>query len=377
MSERVIGTDRSLLDARDAARALARSPLVLAERDPDTFALVRRNEQLLDRWFTQRFGYRLQVESDTVRLLKTSVVCPRRPLMTAASSPRPFTKREYVLLALTLSSVVAGPNVISLRDLVLEIRSAATDADVPFGEDSLDRRATVVVLRWLIEHGVVAELHDHVDRYAADDEADAVLRIRPDRIALLTLPNLAGVETAAGLVDRSGRREQSRQWMRSLLLEQPVVYRDDVTEAEWAELRRRIGEESNWFAEMFGVEVESRAEGIAVIDPDGRLTDRRFPTTGTVGHAALLLIDALHGTGRDTFTRIELIAHLDRLIAEFGTYWSGLTDEPDKLLDEVVALWLDHRLVITESATDEVYVHVRPAAWRYRAEPRVEQQELF
>ena len=153
----------------------------------------------------------------------------------------------------------------------------------------------------------------------------------------------------------------------------------EIPEGELAELRRRIGEESNWFAGMFGVEVESRAGGIAVIDPDGRLTDRRFPTTGTVGHAALLLIDALHGTGRDTFTRAELIEHLARLITQYGTYWSGLTDEPDKLLDEVVALWLDHRLVSTEPAADPASneVHMRPAAWRYRAEPRVEQQELF
>lgn len=375
-----------MLDARDAARFLVRSPLVLAERDPEIFSIIRRHEQLLDRWFTQRFGYRLQVESDTVRLMKSSVVSSRRPLMTATGSPRPFSQREYVVLALTLSAVVAGPNVISLRDLVLEVRSAATDADVPFGEDSIDRRAVVTVLRWMIEQGAAAELHDRVDRYAVDDEADAVLRIRPDRIAMLALPNLAGAESADVLADRSGRREQSRQWMRSLLLEEPVVYREDLTENEWAELRRRIGEESNWFDEMFGVEVESRAEGIAVVDPDSRLTDRRFPATGTVGHAALLLIDMLHATGESSFGRDMLLAATRRLIDQYGSYWSSLTDEPDTLLDQVIELLADHRLAIieraqpesdTESDTVRDTVRVLPAAWRYRAEPRIEQQELF
>lgn len=371
-----------MLDARDAARFLVRSPLLLAEREPEIFSIVRRHEQLLDRWFTQRFGYRLQVESDTVRLMKSSVVSSRRPLMTATTSPRPFSQREYVVLALALSAVVAGPNVISLRDLVLEVRSAATDADVPFGEDSVDRRAIVTVLRWMIEHGAAAELHDRVDRYAVDDEADAVLRIRPDRIAMLALPNLAGAESAEELLDRSGRREQSRQWMRSMLLEEPVVYREDLTEIEWAELRRRIGEETNWFDEMFGVEVESRAEGIAVVDPDSRLTDRRFPATGTVGHAALLLIDVLHTIGDSLFGRGDVLAAISRLIDQYGSYWSSLTDEPETLLDDVIELLADHKLAryepgeaASEPAGDAV--RILPAAWRYRAEPRIEQQELF
>ncbi|MAT07284.1 MAG: TIGR02678 family protein [Acidimicrobiaceae bacterium] len=366
--------DHALLDARDAARQLVRSPLVLAERDPDLFSTIRRHEQLLDRWFTQRFGYRLQVESDTVRLVKSSVVARSRPLMTATSTPRPFSQREYVILALALAAVVAGPNVISLRDLVLEVRSAAIDADVEFTEDAADRRAVVIALRWMIEHGVATELHDRVDRYASDDAADAVIRIRPDRIAMLTLPSLVGAETAEDVLDRSGRREQSRQWMRSLLLEEPVLYRDDVTDGEWAELRRRLGEESAWFDEMFGVEIEARAEGVAVIDPDGRLTDVRFPTTGTVGHAALLLIDELHRFGHDVFTRDVVIGAIRTLVERYGSYWSNLSDDPPALADAAVGLLVDVRLA--RSAPDGS-VEILPAAWRFRAEARVEQQVLL
>ena len=91
------------LDLRAAARHLVTHPLVLAEREPDTFGLIRRHEQTLDRWFTQRFGYRLQVTADTARLFKSTVVARRRPLGTASSQSRPFSVREYTLLSLALA----------------------------------------------------------------------------------------------------------------------------------------------------------------------------------------------------------------------------------------------------------------------------------
>ena len=60
------------LDLRAAARHLAVHPLVLSESDPDMFRLLRRYEHELDRWFTHRFGYRLEVTADTV-------ACSSRP----------------------------------------------------------------------------------------------------------------------------------------------------------------------------------------------------------------------------------------------------------------------------------------------------------
>ena len=81
---------RRELDLQAAARHLVRHPLILAERDPDTFRLIRRYEQTLDQWFTRRFGYRLQVTADTARLFKTTAVIGRRPLRTATdAAPSP------------------------------------------------------------------------------------------------------------------------------------------------------------------------------------------------------------------------------------------------------------------------------------------------
>ena len=349
------------LDLRAAARHLVTHPLVLAERDPDTFGLIRRHEQTLDRWFTQRFGYRLQVTADTARLFKSTVVARRRPLGTASSQSRPFSVREYTLLSLALAAVAAGPSVISLRDLLGEVRSAATDADVTVTDEPADRRALVTALRWMIRHGVAIEMHDRVERYAADGAADAVLRIRPDRVALLPLPVLARSEAVDEVLDRPDRGLSSRAWMRSFLLEEPVLYRTDLAEDEWAELRRRLGEESAIFEEMFGLNIEARAEGVMAIDPEDRLTDSRFPRSGTVGHAALLLIDRLVEADRSPLSRGEFVDTLAVLAAEHRRYWSKLAEDPDRLADEILELLGDHRL----AETDGDVVRLLPAAWRY------------
>ena len=357
------------LEVRAAARCLVAHPLVLAERDRETFLLIRRHRHMLDRWFTQRFGYRLQVTADTARLFKTAVVARRRPLLTATDQSRPFSQRAYTMLALTLAAVAAGPDVISLRDLVREIRSMATDAGVTLTEEAADRRALITALRWMIRNGIATEMHDRVDRYVADETADAVLRIRPDRVALLPLPVLSRSETVEELLDRTDSRRSSRAWMRSFLLEEPVLYRTDLTDREWSELRRRLGAESQIFDEMFGMELEARAEGVMVIDPDGGLTDSRFPRGGTVGHAALLLIDQLLKLDRRSFERAEVVDAISGLIDEYRRYWSKLAENPERFAGAVLDLLQDHRLA--EVAGDGV--RLLPAAWRYSVEIEYEE----
>lgn len=84
-----------------------------------------------------------------------------------------------------------------------------------------------------------------------------------------------------------------RTYVRRRLVETPVVHLDDLTDAEREWLRTRQRRESQAFSELLGLEAEIRAEGIALIDPDGDLTDLRLPGTGTVAQAALLLVERL------------------------------------------------------------------------------------
>ena len=75
-------------ERREVARHLVQNPMVAKERDPERFRLIRRHESDLDRWFTQRLGYRLHVDGDTARLYKTGYVPDHRPLRTA-TGPSP------------------------------------------------------------------------------------------------------------------------------------------------------------------------------------------------------------------------------------------------------------------------------------------------
>ena len=361
---------QALIERRTAARHLLGHPLTCAEHDPETFRLIRRHEADLDRWFTQRLGYRLHVTSDTARLYKSGYVPARRPLRT--SGGRPLNTLEYVMLVLALASTVAGPAVISLRDLIDLIRSAAAEIELILSGDSSERRALVTALRWMIDHGLASELHAHVDAYATDSEADAVLKMRPDRIAMVPLPTLA--TAADDLVESSSRRENTRQWIRIRLAEDPVVYRHDLEEAEWVELRRRLGEESRYADEMFGLILESRAEGVAAIDPGGDLADEAFPTGGTEGHACLLLLALLQDRRDGWWSETEVVALISRLAAENSRYWAkDMVAAPDRLAHRVVQSLVGLRLAASRNDPNEV--RLLPAAARFA--PAVRQDTLW
>ena len=373
---------RLTVELRATARRLVTQPLLNAEDDPDAFRLIRRHEQQLDRWFTQRFGYRLQLTSDTARLYKTTTVANRRPLRTKIAQQRPLSIREYTMLSLLLAAISSGPTVTSLRDLLQDVRSAATEADVIITDEPADRRALVTAMRWLIANGIATEMHDRVDRYVGDAGSDAVLRIRPDRAALLPLPSLARADTPQELQDRPERTTATRQWMRAALLEEPVLYRTDLSDDEWGELRRRLGHESAIFEEMLGAYLEARAEGIAIIDPGDDLTDSRFPKGGTTGHAALLLLDRLTRADSTVMAKADFVAEVSALAAERRQYWSQLADNPESLADEILDLLEDHRLAEFTNGT----FRLLPAAWRYQADVNIadpepeddfEQEHLF
>ncbi|MDA8147704.1 MAG: TIGR02678 family protein [Actinomycetota bacterium] len=371
------GDPQAAQERRVAARHLLTHPLTCQEHDPDVFRLIRRHETELDRWFTQRLGYRLQLGSDTARLYKAGFVPQGRPLRTA--SGRALHRLEYVLLTLAIASTVAGPAVISLRDLVDLIRSSAAEAEIPLTGDGTERRALVTALRWMIGQGLMSELHAGVDAYATDEAADAVLKVRPDRIALLALPVLAQSADGADLLDRADRRDATRQSLRARLVEDPVVYRADVSEAEWTELRRRLGEEERYLDEMFGLVLEARAEGVAVVDPAGSLSDRPFPAGGTVGHAALLLVGALRpdGDGERWWGIPEVTEVMEALAAGHARYWAAdLVAAPDRLtrlvLDLLVALRLaEHRSGGPGRTGDVEEVRLLPAAARFVADEAV------
>lgn len=80
---------------------------------------------------------------------------------------------------------------------------------------------------------------------------------------------------------------------RRRLIEDPVVLYADLPAAEADFLRRHQRRESYWLDRYFGLQVEARAEGMAVIDPEEYLTDLPFPAGSTAARMALLTLEPL------------------------------------------------------------------------------------
>ena len=355
-----------------AARALLVQPWRTAEADQALFVVIRRHSETLDRWFTQRLGYRLIVHGDTARLVKTGHVPGDRPLRT--HTDRPFTGREYVLLALVLAATASGPDRISLRDLVLLVRSAAADAGVALDGGASERRALVTALRWLIGRGVMRELDRTVAGYESDGDADALLEIRNDRLALLAAPPLVGTDSAEQLLERATGEPTGRAAVRRRLVEDPVLDAADLAPQDWAELRRRLREEVRYLEEMFGFVIEARAEGVAAVDVEGGCSDHAFPRPGTVPHAALLLLHTLVERYRDGAEPADLDAELTTLIDRYGRYWSrDAVSDPGSLRADSVDLLVLMGLV---TLIPDGRVTPRPVAARYAPDVTVTARPL-
>ena len=112
---------------------------------------------------------------------------------------------------------------------------------------------------------------------------------------------------------------------------------------------------------MFGLRLEARAEGVAAIDPEDRLSDIAFPSTRTVNHAALLLVDALAERGGEA-ARGEIEPVLEALATAHARHWSKQqVDNLGAFAERVLEVLMDMRLL----AVAEGRVRLLPAAARY------------
>jgi hypothetical protein len=93
-------------------------------------------------------------------------------------------------------------------------------------------------------------------------------------------------------VSRDTRRREAAQRVRRALVEQPVVYYATLEPADRTMLRSAAGVDAD-VAELTGMVVERRAEGVALLDVSGMFSDRRFPGGGTVAQVALLLANRI------------------------------------------------------------------------------------
>ncbi|TDC05704.1 TIGR02678 family protein [Streptomyces sp. 8K308] len=355
-------------DLRKAARALLRESLLLA-RGPhaDSFRLVRRHAAELREWFDRNTGWSLHVDGETARLRRTpgTLTDPTHPAHEAGRAAAPFTRRRYVLLCLALAVLERGEAQTALGRLADQVvlEAAAPElaaAGIRFTLDERDERLDLAaVVRLLIRLGVLRRIAGDEDAYVSG-VGDALYDVERRVLAgLLATPRGPSLVQATGFEDRLAeitaetaldsdelRFRAIRHTLTRRLLDDPVLYYDELTEAERAYLTRQRGFLTARVTELTGLVPEVRAEGIAMVDPDDDLTDLRMPEQGTRGHATLLLAEHL-AAAEGPVTIAALRQRARELAVEHAGFWAKTAKEPGaeewlvaQAVDRLVALGL-------------------------------------
>ncbi|MEV6168219.1 TIGR02678 family protein [Streptomyces sp. NPDC051954] len=318
-------------ERRTAARLLLAHPLIASDGPhADLFPLIRRHADWLGKRFQQVLGYRLLVDSSYARLFKAGLGAGSGHRL-ERSTGTPFTPHTYACLALALSVLVTAPEQMLLSHLVADIRAAAADAGIELEETgrAAGKRTLVAALRQLVDWGVLIETEGHVAALAQEAGGEALITIDRELARVVVAGPLSQARDGADLVRRAADPGFGgpRTYVRRMLVETPVVHLDELTDAERDWLRTRQRREAQAFSELLGLEMEIRAEGVALVDLEEELTDLHLPGTGTVAQAALLLAERLVER-----LRPQEPGHP----ATGGTLVIGVA-VPDGLVDEVLA----------------------------------------
>jgi uncharacterized protein (TIGR02678 family) len=161
------------------------------------------------------------------------------------------------------------------------------------------------------------------------------------------------------------RNRALRHTLTRRLLDDPVLYLDELSDAERAYLITQRGALTRRISELTGLVPEVRAEGVAMVDPYDDLTDLRMPEQGTDGHIALLIAEYLAGRGGSV-----TLGELHRLVAgwalEHAGFWRRSASTPGaevELVEQAVARLSALGLVAADGGDA---VRGRPALDRYR-----------
>jgi uncharacterized protein (TIGR02678 family) len=324
-----------------ALRALLMRPLLPAG-DP-ALEFVRRHAAYLRDWFARETGWNLQVERQCARLYKRPAA-----LDDATRGLPEFDRDRYVLLCLACAVLERAESQITLRSLGERLLEAAADPDLAacgFAftlEGARERRSLVGVCRLLLELGVLMRVAGDEEGYvnqSGDVLYDVHRRVlarlpagtRGASLIAITHPELDFAGRLAALVDEyvpdspEGRRTALRHRLARRLLDDPVLYHDELTHDEREYLLGQRGPLAYRLALASGLTAELRAEGLALADADGELSDKHLPAVGTEAHATLLVAEHLARAARAEPERIHslhaLAGYLRSAADRYGRYW--------------------------------------------------------
>jgi len=386
-------------ERRKALRGLLRNPLIIASGpDAATFRLARRHQAWLREWLAREAGWVLHVDAETARLRKTPAAHTdtSRPAM-AGGTDRPFSRRRYVLLCLALAALERADHQVTLGRLAESVLAAAGDealaaVGMTFTLDDREQRGDLVAaVRLLIQLGVLRRVAGDEQAFAAGS-GDAlydverrvlasllVTRRGPSTVTATDLEARIAAATEELVPDTDDARNRAlRHALTRRLLDDPVVYYDELSEAELAYLAKQRTALLRRVSEATGLVPEVRAEGIAMLDPEGDLTDVNMPEVGTDGHATLLLAEYVANRDRaapgEPVPLAELSARVRTLADEHRSIWRKSVHDPggvERLCDDIVTRLVALRLL----ARDGHSVRPRPALARFALGDLVQPQE--
>jgi uncharacterized protein (TIGR02678 family) len=297
---------------RTALRALLMAPLMSPAHED--FAAVRRQAEVLRDWFARETGWVLQVEREGARLFK-------RPaeLGDATRGLPGYDRRRYVLLCLACAVLERADAQITLRLLGERLLQLAADPALgsrgfSFALTAMhERRELVAVCRTLLALGVLQRVAGDEEAFvqAGGEQADALYDVQRRALAGM-LAAVRGPSTWAAadapvtldqrlhaLVDEhladsdEARRTRHRHRLARRLLDDPVVYAATLDEPTLAYYSNQRGAMAARLCEATGLVAEQRAEGVALVDEMGELSDVAMPAEGTEAHATLLVAEFL------------------------------------------------------------------------------------
>jgi uncharacterized protein (TIGR02678 family) len=352
----------SVQERQQAVRALLAKPLLVAS--DEAFTSVRKHQDWISNWFAHHAGWQIATSAETVRLRKTppdslDSTRPCRNPKTLTS----LTRRGYTYLCLALASLVRADRQTTLGNIANEI-GANLRAEPRFAVAGLraevdtrdERRELVGAIRLLLDWGVLARVHDDEERFITDASADALYNVNRSVLTLLLAsvkpPSIAIADTfeerLAAVnepIFEASEEAQHRFWRTRIfrrLLDDPVLYYDSLLPEEKTYLDRQRSSILREIEEATGLIREVRAEGIAMVDQSGKLTDYRLPEEGTVGHLSLLLTEYLADLARKgvgAFISLEEIIVFSRdAIETHRGRWRKDVTQPgqDRVLTEMI-----------------------------------------
>lgn len=333
-----------------ALRALLMQPLLTPAHAE--FLAVRRHADELRAWFARETGWTLHIERDCARLYK-------RPadLRDSTRGMPGFERRRYVLFCLACAVLERADSQITLRMLGERLLTLAGDrALIERGFTFAllaqhERRELVAVCHYLLQLGVL-------QRVAGDEEGfvrnvgetgdalyDVQRRVLAGLLAAVRGPSTwAAEEAPADLEHRllslvaeytpdsdEGRRAAMRHGLSRRLLDDPVIYFDSLDADTRAYFLNQRGPMAARLCEASGLAPEQRAEGLALVDESGFLTDTAMPAEGTEAHVTLLVAEFLARRNRgkesildspvEPVTEADIAGFVREIRATYGRYW--------------------------------------------------------